>query len=71
MKHILSIFALFTVTLAPFCVSAEEIDERTAGSKPSVSQRDYSETYKMLNLFGDVFERVRLRITYFLDCLRL
>ena len=31
--------------------------ERTAGSKES--KNDYSETYRFLNLFGDVFERVR------------
>lgn len=33
-------------------------EERTAGSK-SEGTEDYSETYRQLNLFGDVFERVR------------
>lgn len=33
-------------------------DDRTAGTKPEVVQNN-SETYRQLNLFGDVFERVR------------
>lgn len=39
-------------------------DERTAGGTRDdemVSQQNYDETYKMLNLFGDVFERARLQ----------
>lgn len=34
-------------------------EDRTAGSQPSASGTDFSETYKQLQLFGDVFERVR------------
>ena len=36
-------------------------EDRTAGTKPEFNKAkdDYSETYKNLNLFGDVFERVR------------
>jgi carboxyl-terminal processing protease len=35
-------------------------DERTAGAtKVEKTETDYSETYRQLNLFGDVFERVR------------
>lgn len=36
-------------------------EDRTAGTKPEFEKAkdDYSETYKNLNLFGDVFERVR------------
>lgn len=34
-------------------------DDRTAGTKPEVEIKDSSETYRQLNLFGDVFERVR------------
>lgn len=52
--RILSTFLLtaliFTV---PFSAHAEE--ERTAGAQPA----DHSETYRQLDLFGDVFERVR------------
>jgi len=33
-------------------------DKRTAGTQPE-NPNDYSETYKQLDLFGDVFERVR------------
>jgi carboxyl-terminal processing protease len=34
-------------------------DERTAGTKPEAEISNSSETYRQLNLFGDVFERVR------------
>lgn len=34
-------------------------DDRMAGTKPEVIVNDASETYRQLNLFGDVFERVR------------
>jgi len=36
-------------------------DERTAGTQPEHEEavEDFSETYRNLNLFGDVFERVR------------
>ena len=34
-------------------------EQRTAGAKPETGGDDYSETYRQLNLFGDVFERVR------------
>lgn len=37
-------------------------NERTAGTAPSddlETEEDYSETYRLLSLFGDVFERVR------------
>lgn len=38
-------------------------NDRTAGSAPpeimAQSEEDYSETYRLLNLFGDVFERTR------------
>lgn len=34
-------------------------DQRTAGSMPNAAVKDNSETYRQLNLFGDVFERVR------------
>lgn len=35
---------------------AQDAEERTAGTQPA---SDNSETYRQLNLFGDVFERVR------------
>lgn len=36
-------------------------EERTAGTQPKVEKKsdDYSDTYQQLNLFGDVFERVK------------
>ena len=49
-----TLLSLLLVSL--FVVPAQAEDERTAGSQP---KHDYSETYKELNLFGDVFERVR------------
>lgn len=34
-------------------------EERTAGTEEDIPENDDRETYKQLNLFGDVFERVR------------
>ncbi len=34
-------------------------ESRTAGTQPEKGRGDHSDTYKQLNLFGDVFERVR------------
>lgn len=34
-------------------------ENRTAGSKPEAQEQSSEDTYKYLNLFGDVFERVR------------
>lgn len=55
---ILSLFAasIFISTSYPIISFAEE--ERTAGVK-NKTERENSETYRQLNLFGDVFERVR------------
>jgi carboxyl-terminal processing protease len=39
--------------------AAAQDDNRTAGTKPENQATDYSDTYRNLNLFGDVFERVR------------
>ena len=52
------IFSLFILAGASvFHYShAQEAEDRTAGSQP---KNDHSETYRQLNLFGDVFERVR------------
>lgn len=44
--------ALIALMSLPACAQ----DERTAGAQPTY---DNSETYRQLNLFGDVFERVR------------
>ncbi len=55
---------ILTMTLALSCIAysplhAQETEEpRTAGTQPE-NPHDYSETYKQLDLFGDVFERVR------------
>lgn len=48
------ISALIFISPAAF---AEE--ERTAGTQPSADISNSSETYRQLNLFGDVFERIR------------
>lgn len=57
-KIILSISTLAFLFAVPVPANAEE--ERTAGMPVSEKkENDYSETYKQLNLFGDVFERVR------------
>ena len=55
---ILSLFAasIFISTSYPIISFAEE--ERTASVK-NKTERENSETYRQLNLFGDVFERVR------------
>src|SRR5688572_12073968 len=34
-------------------------DDRTAGAPPAAEVGNSSDTYRQLNLFGDVFERVR------------
>ena len=49
---LIAVFLIYGLMIHP--VIAEE---RTAGSSPVV--QDHSETYRQLNLFGDVFERVR------------
>jgi carboxyl-terminal processing protease len=39
--------------------SALAQEDRTAGTQPKSEEQSYSETYRQLQLFGDVFERVR------------
>lgn len=54
----ISAFLFLAFALAiPSALYAEE--ERTAGTQPETAADDYSDTYRQLNLFGDVFERVR------------
>ncbi|MCC7304653.1 MAG: S41 family peptidase [Alphaproteobacteria bacterium] len=51
---------LALAAIAVFCLQpAYAQEERTAGSAPEKKSTDYSETYRQLQLFGDVFERVR------------
>ena len=51
--------ALFVVLFLSFGISAQAQEEtRTAGDEKTASE-DLSKTYEELNLFGDVFERVR------------
>ena len=54
------VWAFLTLTL---CVNAFPVfaqqENRTAGSQPKTDEQSYSETYRQLQLFGDVFERVR------------
>lgn len=54
-----SVIILSTLLLQPPVVQAQE--DRTAGTQPSAQDRaaDERETYRLLNLFGDVFERTR------------
>lgn len=44
-----------------YSLSYAQDDNRTAGEQPSTTEakQDYNETYKQLNLFGEVFERIR------------
>ncbi len=52
---------LFLVSImAVLCFTQPTLadDDRTAGTQPT-PENNYSETYRELNLFGDVFERVR------------
>ncbi|MCB9983950.1 MAG: S41 family peptidase [Rhodospirillales bacterium] len=42
--------------MADAAFAQSEADERTAGTQPSA---DHTDTYRQLDLFGDVFERVR------------
>jgi len=54
-QSLLGVFFAFALALT--CISQGYAqDDRTAGTKP---ERNYSDTYRQLNLFGDVFERVR------------
>ncbi len=55
-----SLFLLFTFAfvLSP-TLPAFADEERTAGMQPTAVKNDYTETYRQLYLFGDVFERVR------------
>lgn len=50
----LLVLTLIFSTIAPNAYG----EERTAGTQPQ-AEADYNETYRHLNLFGDVFERVR------------
>jgi carboxyl-terminal processing protease len=59
MKIYLTLFAFILLSLA--AQSYAQTEERTAGEKLSSEEKKQSaqDTYKQLNLFGDVFERVR------------
>ena len=57
MPRILSLLLLIIMFLGTQPAHAEE--DRTAGSKPETVKPDFSDTYRQLDLFGDVFERVR------------
>ncbi len=49
---------LFFIAICLSVPAHAEEDTRTEGSQPK-QENSYSETYRQLNLFGDVFERVR------------
>lgn len=55
-RFVICLIALITTAAIFHTSQAQEEEARTAGSKPGDG---YSETYRQLNLFGDVFERVR------------
>lgn len=61
MKHSkLSLQIVLFLILCALPVSfANAQEERTAGMKGTQEENDYTDTYKQLSLFGDVFERVR------------
>ena len=59
MRGLLKTSLFFLVLFVAPVSFAQVEEERTAGSKPETGTDDYSETYRQLNLFGDVFERVR------------
>lgn len=50
--------ALFLMVFAIGYAAAQE-ESRTAGGKTTTPQQSLEDTYRQLNLFGDVFERVR------------
>lgn len=56
------ILATASIVITGMVLSSTAIaqdDDRTAGTKPETEINSSSETYRQLNLFGDVFERVR------------
>ena len=58
-KIFLTTVSMFLLTGWIIAPALAQEDERTAGTKPEARIQDSSETYRQLNLFGDVFERVR------------
>lgn len=55
----ISILFTMSILISLFAIDVKA-EERTAGTKPEANKESrYSETYKQLNLFGDVFERIR------------
>lgn len=52
------LFAIL-IMIAFISINSAYAEDRMAGKQPEKIERDYDETYKLLNLFGDVFERVR------------
>ncbi len=62
LRHKLQSLTIPAILLAAIIgggMAMAQVDERTAGAKPEPKASEASETYKQLNLFGDVFERVR------------
>ena len=53
---------LMAGTFMSFSACAQD-DDRTAGSKPETEVSNSSETYRQLNLFGDVFGRLRMSMS--------
>lgn len=60
MNHFFVRVFVCLLLVMPVMAQAQDGDERTAGTQAIDAESvDYSETYRLLNLFGDVFERVR------------
>ena len=60
-RNIYSLLTFIFILALPLPGMAQDSssEQRTAGKMPGEVVHDSSETYKQLNLFGDVFERVR------------
>ncbi len=63
-KMLKTTLAIISLSALVFIPNANADDDRTAGNSKKqsydiLSDKDHSETYKLLNLFGDVFERAR------------
>lgn len=59
-RHLFISFFMTLMLVATVAVNPVVADERTAGSQPGDAETEArNDTYRQLNLFGDVFERVR------------
>ena len=59
MRILLGYIILSLVALAPYSVSAQEEERTEPTTEEKIKTQTEQDTYRQLNLFGDVFERVR------------